>query len=227
LNDAVIPLQVRAGREVALSMVSSLASSVVHSPEPVLPPDDVPARIPELPVEASVVPVLPSDVLDVPDGSRVVALIEVPDAEADEVRPSEPVVASLEVAPASAPSPEDSPCSGLALLHARHVTAIPIRHPPRRRTSIAYRLRMAWIHMLEESEVFDGGNAHLARLYRACLEPETGRVDRVLKVHSLAPLTMDGHLRLYTTVMKAAGETTPRERELLAVVVSAINACAY
>jgi len=80
--------------------------------------------------------------------------------------------------------------------------------------------------MLDEDEVL-ADNSRLARLYRACLDPEHGVVDNILKVHSLAPETLDGHLKLYRSVMHAPGELTAAEREVLAVAVSAANACHY
>ena len=85
---------------------------------------------------------------------------------------------------------------------------------------------MSWIEMRDEEEVLAAGD-RLSRLYRACLDPEHGGVDNILKVHSLAPATLDGHLRLYRAVMHADGATTRREREVLAVAVSAYNACHY
>jgi hypothetical protein len=87
---------------------------------------------------------------------------------------------------------------------------------------------MAWIRMLDEAEVAaDPQHRKLARLYRACVDEHTGRLDNVLKVHSLVPATMDGHLKLYRAAMKDPGETSERQRELIGVVVSAVNACHY
>lgn len=80
--------------------------------------------------------------------------------------------------------------------------------------------------MLDEDEVLSRGD-RLARLYKACLDPEHGVVDNILKVHSLAPETLDGHLRLYRSVMHTPGALSRRERETIAVAVSAANACHY
>ncbi len=85
---------------------------------------------------------------------------------------------------------------------------------------------MSWIEMRDEDEVLAAGD-RLSRLYRACLDPEHGVVDNILKVHSLAPETLDGHLRLYRSVMHTAGELSRREREVIAVAVSACNECHY
>lgn len=85
---------------------------------------------------------------------------------------------------------------------------------------------MAWIKMLDEHEVQAAGG-RLARLYRAALDPIHGVVDNILKVHSLRPGTLDGHLRLYRETMHAPGGLSLREREVLAVAISAMNDCEY
>lgn len=85
---------------------------------------------------------------------------------------------------------------------------------------------MAWIQMRSEDEVM-AGKDKLARLYRALVDPEHGVVENVLKIHSLRPDTLDGHLRLYRAVMHAPGSLSRREREGMAVAVSAYNRCRY
>jgi alkylhydroperoxidase/carboxymuconolactone decarboxylase family protein YurZ len=86
---------------------------------------------------------------------------------------------------------------------------------------------MAWIRMIDETEADPA--TRLGRLYKACLEPEAGTVDEVLKIHGLRPETLDAHLRLYKTAMRPRdpGGLSLRERELIAVAVSAANGCAY
>lgn len=81
--------------------------------------------------------------------------------------------------------------------------------------------------MIAETEVDPG--SRLGRLYRACIEPETQTVDEVLKIHGLRPETLDAHLRLYKTAMnpRDLGGLSRRERELIAVAVSAANGCEY
>jgi alkylhydroperoxidase family enzyme len=85
---------------------------------------------------------------------------------------------------------------------------------------------MAWIEMLGEDEVKARGG-RLARLYAAAVDRGTGRVDNVLRIHSLRPDTLDGHLRLYRAAMHGAEGLSRREREVLAVAVSAYNGCRY
>lgn len=79
--------------------------------------------------------------------------------------------------------------------------------------------------MRSEEEVL-AGTDKLARLYRAN-QDEPGVVDNVLKIHSLRPGTLEGHLRLYSSVMHAPGSLSRREREGIAVAVSAFNRCHY
>ena len=80
--------------------------------------------------------------------------------------------------------------------------------------------------MLPEDEVLASKN-ELARLYRSMLDPEHEVVENVLKIHSLRPDTLKAHWRLYKTVMHTAGRLSPREREGMAVAVSAYNRCHY
>lgn len=79
--------------------------------------------------------------------------------------------------------------------------------------------------MHSEDEVL-AGTDKLARLYRA-YQDEQGVVDNVLKIHSLRPGTLEGHVRLYSSIMHAPGSLSRREREGLAVAVSAFNHCHY
>lgn len=85
---------------------------------------------------------------------------------------------------------------------------------------------MAWIEILDEDDVMEA-KGRLARLYKAAVDPYTHRVDNVIQIHSLRPATLDGHLRLYGAVMHAKDGISRRERETLAVAVSAANACHY
>jgi alkylhydroperoxidase family enzyme len=84
---------------------------------------------------------------------------------------------------------------------------------------------MAWIEILPDDRVL-AGKDKLARLYRALLNSD-GTVDNVLKIHSLRPDTLDAHQRLYTAVMHTPGSLSMREREGMAVAVSAYNHCRY
>ena len=89
---------------------------------------------------------------------------------------------------------------------------------------------MAWIHVIDEDEAAgDSRHARLARLYRGCVDPEHGVVDHILKIHSLRPETLEGHLRLYRSALhpRSPEGLSRREREVLGVAVSACNACHY
>lgn len=85
---------------------------------------------------------------------------------------------------------------------------------------------MPWIKVLDEDEVM-AAKGRLARLYKAAIDPYTHRIDNVIQIHSLRPATLDGHLRLYGAVMHAKDGISRREREAIAVAVSAANACHY
>jgi alkylhydroperoxidase family enzyme len=81
---------------------------------------------------------------------------------------------------------------------------------------------MAWIRMIGEDEA-EGG---LERLYAQLVEP-WGGVDNILKIHSLNPDSLRGHLQLYRTLMRGPSPLTTVQREMIAVVVSATNRCHY
>lgn len=89
---------------------------------------------------------------------------------------------------------------------------------------------MPWIRVIDEDEAAsESRHARLARLYRGCVDPEHGVVDNILKIHSLRPETLEGHLRLYRSALhpRAQEGLTGREREVLGVAVSACNECHY
>lgn len=81
---------------------------------------------------------------------------------------------------------------------------------------------MSWIEQIEVGEA-DG---KLAEMY-AMLIKQRGKVSNILKVHSLNPEAMGGHLKLYMTLMFGKSGLSRAEREAVAVVVSANNDCAY
>lgn len=67
----------------------------------------------------------------------------------------------------------------------------------------------------------------LGTLYEKVKTPH-GTVDNVMKVHSLRPRTMEGHVVLYKSVLHSADNTLPFWfLETVASYVSLINNCAY
>lgn len=60
--------------------------------------------------------------------------------------------------------------------------------------------------------------------------PEEDRVpdrDHILRVHGVHPRVMRRHYELYRELMHAPGPLSRAQREMLAVVVSAVNGCHY
>lgn len=55
----------------------------------------------------------------------------------------------------------------------------------------------------------------------------SGRVYGIVRAMSLAPEVLDASISLYQKIMFAKAGLTRRQRELLAVVVSATNGCHY
>lgn len=67
----------------------------------------------------------------------------------------------------------------------------------------------------------------LAELYAKHRNPASGKVDNILRVHSLNPQSLADHLQVYLNVMHAPCGLSRAEREMMAVVVSGINGCRY
>ena len=81
---------------------------------------------------------------------------------------------------------------------------------------------MAWIKIIHEIEA-DG---ELKAAYAELTEP-WGGVDNIMKIHSLNPPSLAGHSALYRTLMRGHSDLTIVQREMIAVVVSALNRCHY
>ena len=81
----------------------------------------------------------------------------------------------------------------------------------------------AWIHMITEDEA----EGELAEYYEKMRDPQTGEVDNILRIHGQHPATLQAHFLLYKTLMYGRSGVTRPEREMIAVVVSALNHCHY
>ncbi len=81
---------------------------------------------------------------------------------------------------------------------------------------------MAWIKVVDEHEAA----GELKEMYEKLVEP-WGGVDNILKIHSLNPASLSGHFELYKTLMRGRSDLSRAQREMIAVVVSTLNHCAY
>lgn len=81
---------------------------------------------------------------------------------------------------------------------------------------------MGWIEEIPDGEV----QGPLRQIYDA-VKAQRGKVARILSVHSLDPPALQHHLDLYMHLMFSPGPLSRREREAIAVTVSAANGCAY
>jgi alkylhydroperoxidase family enzyme len=50
-------------------------------------------------------------------------------------------------------------------------------------------------------------------------------VDNIMKIHSLNPASLSGHFELYAALMRGRSDLSRVQREMIAVVVSALNRC--
>ncbi len=81
----------------------------------------------------------------------------------------------------------------------------------------------AWISMTGYAE----SAGYLRTLYDRVKGPQ-GQIDNVMKIHSLRPHTLEGHLTLYKSVMHHQGNTLPVWfLECMAVYTGLTNRCDY
>ena len=83
--------------------------------------------------------------------------------------------------------------------------------------------RVAWIETVDESEA----EGEVAAAYSECGDSKTGKVDHIMKIHSLNPASMLDHEQLYRTLMYGKSPLKRPQREMIATVVSALNHCVY
>ena len=81
---------------------------------------------------------------------------------------------------------------------------------------------MAWIREILPQDADD----ELAPIYERVSEPD-GSVDHILRIHGLHPQCLADHFGLYATAMKGRSPLSRPRREMIAVVVSALNECHY
>lgn len=73
---------------------------------------------------------------------------------------------------------------------------------------------------------YDAAEGLLAELYARYETPEHG-VDNIVRIHSLNPPSMEGHVRYYAQLMRGRSPLSRIQREMIAVTVSAENDCFY
>ena len=81
----------------------------------------------------------------------------------------------------------------------------------------------SWIKMIND----DDADADLKEALDAARTPH-GTIDNVMRVHSLRPNTMHGHIKLYRAVLHDEANTLPTWlQEVIGSYVSALNECDY
>lgn len=81
---------------------------------------------------------------------------------------------------------------------------------------------MSWIAEIAPAQA----EGELQQVY-ARLQGKRGKVANILQVHSLRPHALERHVDLYMDLLFAPGGLSRRQREMIAVAVSQVNACAY
>jgi len=75
--------------------------------------------------------------------------------------------------------------------------------------------------------LYDQADPELDALYRRFWDQEAGGVDHIVRIHSHNPKSMQGHFDYYRHIMKGPSPLSRPQREMIAVVVSALNHCHY
>ncbi len=82
---------------------------------------------------------------------------------------------------------------------------------------------MTWI----ETIGYEGSSGRLRRIYDRIRGPE-GQIDNILRLHSLRPHTLEGHLALYKSALHHTGNRLPIWLlEAIGTYVSLLNGCEY
>ena len=82
---------------------------------------------------------------------------------------------------------------------------------------------MTWIATIDP----EAAKGRLKATYEGVAR-SSGKVDNIIRAHSLRPHTLDGHLALYRSVLHHSANTTPMWLlEAVGVYVSALNGCGY
>ena len=82
---------------------------------------------------------------------------------------------------------------------------------------------MSWIDEVDDTDAA----GELRQLFDEARDPETGRLDHILRIHSLHPRGLRAHLELYKAVMRGTKTLRKVEREMIALVASGLNDCHY
>ena len=81
----------------------------------------------------------------------------------------------------------------------------------------------AWIEHIP----YEKAGPKLKKLYKRIISPE-GKIDNIMKIHSLRPHSMAGHMALYKNVLHHTGNTIPKWLlETCGVYTSMLNGCNY
>ncbi len=83
--------------------------------------------------------------------------------------------------------------------------------------------KTAWVETIHESEA----TGEVKRAYQRAGDAKSDNVDHIMKIHSLNPQSLIDHLHLYKTLMHGESPLSKIQREMIGVVVSAINRCEY
>lgn len=82
---------------------------------------------------------------------------------------------------------------------------------------------MPWIDAPHEAE----WDESLADLKDEVTDPDSGRVDWIMRIHALDAGSLNAHNVLYQQAMTGTATLRKVEREMVALVVSKVNGCHY
>lgn len=74
---------------------------------------------------------------------------------------------------------------------------------------------------------YEQAGPELEPLYKRFWDDELQGIDNILRIHSLNPKSLEGHYDYYRHIMRGPSPLSRPQREMIAVVVSALNHCHY
>lgn len=81
---------------------------------------------------------------------------------------------------------------------------------------------MPWIHQVQN----DAADGTLKQLFDAALA-RAGKVFNIVRIQSLNPAALEASMNMYRVLMFGPSPLSRAQRELLATIVSRVNACHY
>ena len=82
---------------------------------------------------------------------------------------------------------------------------------------------VAWIETVSP----EAADSELSACYAEVVDPESGQLDNIMRVHGLHPAGLRAHQAIYLAAMSGTKGLRKVDREMIALAVSQVNGCHY